>query len=313
VRRLRLLRVLTGLLVTAVLTALLCSSPAQAGGTLNGVRLLLKGPGSSYTDAGGVALAVAAGGTSSFGIRMSNAGATTTTYYVNLQSSSLPATAVLYSGSGLALTRMSDAGSPSPGFYPVTLASGATKQMTVKVTLPKTSPQGINQVSFGVLSEVGDFLNGALLTTNVKPPARGSSAYEVYARSGTQPFIGGEVDRQFAMAPPIATGSAASFSVKLQNDSALATRIGLKVSSGFCGSAFPVTVKDGTRDVTADALAGTYRTPVALGPGASRTLTVFAKNLGSASCATTGLVVQSLTPEGTEAHYEYLIVARKAA
>ena len=305
---------LTGLLVTAVLTALLCSaSPAQAGGTLNGVRLLLKGPGASYTDAGGVALTAAAGGTSSFGVRLSNAGPTAATYYVNLFSSSLPATAVLYSGSGLFLTRMSDAGSPAPGYYPVTLLAGASRQMTVKVTLPKDSPQGLNQVSFGVLNAAGEFINGALLTTNVKPPARGSSAHEVYARSGTQPFIGGEVNSQFAMAPPIATGSAATFSVKLQNDSTLSTTIGLKVSSGFCGSAFPVTVKDGTRDVTADTLAGTYRTPVALAPGASRTLTVGARNMGSPSCASTAFQIQSLTPEGNEAHYEYLIVARKAA
>jgi hypothetical protein len=309
VRRLLNSRLLIAVFLASVVTTFLTiAAPAQADTGIP--RVLVKGPGTTYTDAGAAALAVAAGSTATFGIKVINTDAAPQTYHLLLQSSSLPATSVLYTG-GLLGTRLTP---DSDGYYPLTLAPGATKQLTLKVTMPVGSAQWINQTSFVVLSETNEFLAGALLTTNVKAPAHGSSPYEIYARNGSQPFIGGSVDLQFAMAPPMGTGSAANFTVKLQNDGTTSTKIGFRLVSGFfCSEAFSVKVRDGVTDVTAAALAGSYRTPKALAPGRSRALTVTVKNLGSpATCDSSGFEVDSLTPAGDLVTYDYLIVARKA-
>lgn len=307
-RRLPSPRLLIILLVTAVVTALLSVGSAQADAGIP--RLLVKGPGSNYTDAGGVALTVAAGSTASFGIKLINTDPTPSSYLLELQSSSLPATTVLYSAGFPAKPMIPN----SDGYYPVTLAAGATRQMTLKVTMPASSPQFLNQTSFVVLSESGSFLTGALATTNIKAPAHGTSSYEIYARNGTQPFIGGEVSSQFAMAPPLATGATASFTVKLQNDGAAPATLGLE---GFmflaCADTFPFTVRDGTTDVTAAVLDGSYRTPSPILPGRSRTLHVSVRNNGATQSCTNGAMhIGVTTADGTPVTYVYLVAARKA-
>ena len=116
----------------------------------------------------------------------------------------------------------------------------------------------------------------------------GATPRDLFVKQGSQAAIGGPGrEFQVSTAPTISGTQAATFTLILQNStSSTPTTIGLYLFDGGCAT---VTVKDGTLDVTAAVLNGTYQSPPLAKLG-KRNLTLTVKNLG-AGCAYTQLSV----------------------
>jgi hypothetical protein len=292
----------------ALLLSVLTLTPTQANAASTAGTLQLKGPGSTYSPTSTyTSLAVSAGNTATFSIKVVNTGSSQAQFNVRLASIGLASTVGLFAGS-LGVTPLAES---EDGYFTNPIAGGGSQVMTLKVTPPAGSPQGSTHTYVYLYTTSGTFLGTVEVWTNVSAPTHGTSSYEVFARNGTQPYIGGSYSTQSASAPPIGTGASVGFNVKLQNDGPGATKIGFRLDDFGCG-AFTATVKDGLTDVTAAALAGTYRTPAALNPGASRTLTVTVKNLGG-PCDSQVYAVEALDPSsGDYVFFSYLNINRIA-
>jgi hypothetical protein len=163
------------------------------------------------------------------------------------------------------------------GYTTPPLAPGAAHAMTLKVTPNVESAQGISRVTVSLWATDRIEIDRVYTQTNIKAPARATSAAELFVKQGSQPYVGGVFSGQVMTAPTITTTGTATYKVKLQNDSAASSAVGLVMDggAGSCALEFPITVKDGSTDVTAAAKAGTYS--VTLAPAAARTLTVTVK------------------------------------
>jgi hypothetical protein len=294
-------------LVAGVVTFLTSSSPA--GAASHSGALQVKGPGSTYAPMGSsVTLAAAAGTAVTFGLKVVNTGPGTAQFRVEVHQSVLATATVVVTAGSLNVTPLAS----SDGYYTNPIAAGGNQLLTVKVTRPAGSPQSAYNTFAYLYATDGTYLGIDYLTTNVQAPAKGTTALDLFARNGSQPFIGGSYSGQTATSPAIATGASTQFTVKLQNDGTVAGKIGLLMGYSdpeSCGHAsFPFTVKDGFTDVTA-AAKGSYLTPT-LAVGASRTLTVTVKNNGG--CNSAQMFAQAKSVIGLYGPYSYLLVNRTA-
>jgi hypothetical protein len=273
-------------------TGLICS-PATAASHQG--RLQLKGVGSYYSGPGTVvAEAVAAGTTDQFALQVVNTGTTVAQYNIKVVSSGLAAKSDLYTGS-LLLTPL--ASSPD-GYYTVALAPGKAQTFALKVVVPKGTPQGTIKNAVSLHATDGTALGGtSYALTEIKPPTYGSTSEDLYARQGSQAWVGDPSSQDFndgqtASAPALKIGDKAVFSVKVQNDGpdpstgfGIAAYYPSPAGGGFCST---FTIKDGTRDVTNEmvlgAALGWYAGP-ALAVHASKTFTVTATRTVGASCS----------------------------
>lgn len=269
--------------VLVLLASVLTASPSSAAST--GGKLLIKGPGSVYSSSNAnvppyayVSENVGPGATDQFELQVKNTGETLAQFNLKLFNfGPLPATADLYTGS-VFLTPLAQG---PDGYYTAPIQPGKTQALTLKVKIPAGSPQGSEIVGITLNSTDGTFITGAYAQTDVKAPTYGTSNHDVFFKQGSQAFVGGSVDDQVATSPALALNGSAAFSVKLQNDGATPTTIrgGLGGGAPHCST---IVVKDGTTDVTAAVLAGTYTTPVLAVHGA-KTLAVTVKRT-AASC-----------------------------
>ncbi len=284
-------------LVLLVAVALAASSLALAGaasayGGESGY-LLIHGPGTAFAGPGSYNnVTTTAGGTATYTFEIKNTGSDTAQYDLRLSTgyadncgSCANAKIVLTPGTADSVA----AAQGQTGWFTPPIAAGKTLSFTMKVTPPAGSPpgtvfevdpflddsSGINQISFAfaqvtVTASTGTAADDQFVTGagSQKPVAQRGGAFTMVNDPSAKP------------------NATSVFTVKLQNDSAVAGRITYQLYDySGCGAAFPATVKVGTTDITAAAVAGTYQTPV-LAKGKFTTLTVTVTAVGTLSQCT---------------------------
>ncbi len=239
------------LLAAAVVTPGSATAASQ-----NGVLQEL-GPSGSYSQGIGVALPTTAGTQISFGLKVKNTGTDIAQYNLRVVAPA-NATVILATGSIIETTLAQGA----DGYFTTVIKAGAVETLSVKVKPNAGIPQQSLFTYVDLYSTDGNHLDRTVLDTEIKAPAAGTSAYDLFAHSGSQAPIGGPVDFQTSNAAAIKPATAASFTVRLKNDSAVAGPIGLgyQRSSSACNQFYTVSVKAGSVDVTQQATAGHYLT-----------------------------------------------------
>jgi hypothetical protein len=264
-------------IVFLLLAAGLVSTPTFAAS--HSGRLQIKGPGSVYSGTYTYAAeAVGAGSTDQFQLQVVNTGTEVAQYRIHVLHDGPQASSGLYTGS-LALTPL--AAGPD-GYYTAPIAPGKTQSFTLKVVVAAGTPQAsINNYVYLNATD-GTDLGWVTARTEIKAPTYGTTAIDLFAKQGSQAYVGGSVIGQITSSPATSVGGSAAYTVKLQNDGTVPGPISASISprSEDCTS---VVVKDGTADVTAALLNGTYVTPT-LAVHSARTLAVTIKRVGGASC-----------------------------
>ncbi len=281
------------LVLAAILVAIgfTVPSPAQAASTSG--ALAVRGPGSVYTgtshpsglDDGNytfVSQAVGAGQTISYGIEVFNTGAETAQYKIKLEDIGGPARKTDLLAGSLVLTTLS---AGPDGYVTNPIAPGKFQALTMKVTVPAGTPQTGLQTYVHLLSTSGAAIDTAWVITEIKAAANGTHKFDVFARQGSQPFVGGTAgdDFQVATAPAQKVGVAATFNVKVQNNLPQASEAAVYLL--IDPNCTAVTVKDGSADVTAGITQGNYYITTLVKPGGFHAFTVTMKKLNnSADC-----------------------------
>jgi hypothetical protein len=188
----------------------------------------------------------------------------------------------------------------------VTPAIGAGKVVLFQLRVTPTAPgQVVSAVDVDLLTDSGLLIEGLDTQTNTAAPAAGTSSFELFAKQGTQPFVGGPVSGQTATGPALNVGQTTTYTLRLKNDGSTSQRIGLRVADvAGCAGSFTTTVKVGTKVWTTEAFAGTYLTPL-LAPGKYTQVTVAVKRT-AAGCPARQLRVESLD-NGAVVRASYLL------
>lgn len=271
--RTTILVLLTG--TAAVLAASLAVVPAASAASHTG-QLAVRGPGNSaYTRGPNVSLAVKEGATATFTIQVRNTDTTLAQYKVRVTDD--PGLAQLYDGSLL----LKPLASSPDGYYTKPLSPGGTQTLTVKIPVPVGTSTYRHRAVITLYGTDGDWIDDLSLIAEEPAVLKGSTAADIFVKSGGQLAVGGEDHFQVATAPTITGNQVATFTVTLQNSTGPTNPIGFELAPywSFCGAV--MVVKDGALDVTAKALDGTYRTPP-LAKAGKRVLTITIKNITSA-------------------------------
>ena len=272
--------VAAGVIITG-LTAV--SGAAGAYGGESG-ELLAKGPGSAYTTGGEpfVALQNTAGTPDTFGLEVKNTGSATAQFNIVLNNLAFtcapgcPYPTVTISQGALDVTPLVKGGN---GYFTAPIAPGKTSAYTLKLTVPKgTEASGTDYAVIELTDTAHNHLAYGIFDANVTQTKGTTSDEEFVAGAGGQkPVSDAHSLNALVTNPAVALGGTSVFTVKLQNDSTSSSQITYHLVDGSnCAAYYPATVKAGTTDVTALALAGTYISPV-LAPGKNVTLTVTVK------------------------------------
>jgi hypothetical protein len=303
-----------GALITAAglagLAALVASAPASATPTPIGL-FYFKPAGSSAYSLVPPFQGVAPGSSTTFQIKLVNVGDAAGQFNIALdQFSGGPA-----SQEGLypPTVTMTANGAPVPtdGWITPILAPGGAQVVNVKVAVPNFVLQS-GAYGFDIdenwVGQPGGF--SSQFFSVVVAQSSGSSAADVFVKTGYQPFVGGWIfgnppengDYPIESVNVLRRGSSGSATIRLQNDSPTAATIGLQATD-VCGfdttsafSTWPITITDGFKNVTAAVLAGSYVTPM-LKPNAHRDLRLIIKDNASPSCIS-GQVILTTSGQG---------------
>ena len=259
------------LVATFILVSLSVLRPEMADAASTAGEVDIKGVGSTYAKNAVAVKAVAPGAKSTYSIKVVNRGPSLAQFKVKTTTGGENAAAVsLLSGS----TNVLPLSSSADGYVTAPIASGKSVLLSLTITPTAGASRAKNSfVQVSLLSTANQAIGGVSATTFITALALGTTAWDEFVRAGSGPFVGGTNDHQFITAAPIKVGSTAAFTVRLRNDGTVPGTIGLRLAPSNCGSWFTVTVKDGSTDVTAKAVAGTYVTPT-LAVGARRDLVV---------------------------------------
>ena len=231
----------------------------------------------------------APGKTMTYKVGILNEDTVARSYKLRLTASGSPATALVYGSAFNAPALPTDG---SGRFVTPTVAPGKVLALVLKVT-PTAGGQHLSHVDVDLLTDFDALIEGVGTETNTPAPAVGTSSYELIAKQGSQPFIGGPVVGQTSNGPALNVGQTSTYTLRLKNDGGTAHSIGLKVTDlDGCAGSFTTTVKVGTKVWTTEAFAGTYLTPV-LAPGKYTQVSVLVKRT-AAGCPAKRLQVQSL-------------------
>jgi hypothetical protein len=244
----------------------------------------------------------ASGDTMTYKLGVLNEDSVAHSYRIRLTPSGAAATAAVWASGFNAKVLPTDA----DGSF-VTPSIGAGKVVLFQLKVTPTAPgQVVAGVGVDLLTDTGLLIEGLDTETNTAAPTAGTSSFELFAKQGTQPYVGGPVDGQTATGPALNVGQSSIYTLRLKNDGATPQQIGLKLTDvDGCAGSFTTTVKVGTKVWTTEAFAGTYLTPVLL-PGRYTQVTVTVKRI-AAGCAAKNLRVQSLDGGGGVVRTSYLL------
>jgi hypothetical protein len=253
------------LLVAALLVAGL--KPAVAASTDGEIQI--KGVGSTYVKNHSAGVAVDAGRTANYSIKVVNRGLSLAQFKIKAAHQYDPSTAKMFSGT----TDVTSLTYSSDGFITGPIAPGDAVLLKLAVTLPgNADADNRSQEVVTLQSTANAYIGQVTSDTTRTAPANGTTAWDAFARAGYEPYVGGSA-YSVAYAAPLKPGQTAVFTIRLKNDGTSPSTIGLHTHQSFPCASFTVQVKDGTADVTAAAQAGTYVTPT-LAAGRYRDLKV---------------------------------------
>lgn len=185
-----------------------------------------------------------------------------------------------------------------------TIQPGKTATYSLRVT-PFGTAGSTSHVDVSLATDFGAPIESVSTETYIAAPTNGTTSYELFAKQGSQLFVGGPTDGQIATGPALNVGGSAAYVLRLKNNAAAGSQIGLRLTDvDGCGGSYTVTVTDGVRAVTGDAYAGNYLSP-SLGRGAHRDVRVVIRRT-SAGCPSRLIKVQSLD-HGVVVRTSYLL------
>ncbi len=264
--------------------------------------LAIRGVGSVYSGHDHlVTRAVSAPGRSqAYPVAVTNDDSVARSYVIHLVAGGSSATVLLRpAGWGPALTPNSDG---DFGIGPI--GPGETERYSLVVTPTEAGPEP-SRVQVVLVGLWNAAIESVTTETNIAAPTRGTSSHELFAKQGSQPFIGGPTDGETTTGPALNVGGQAGYVVRLRNDGPAAAQVGLRLSDADgCNGSFTVTAKSGIKDVTADAYAGTFLSRV-LKPGGYQDVRVTIRRAAS-GCPARLIRVQSLDA-GVPVRTSYLL------
>ncbi|QSR27481.1 hypothetical protein CFH99_17810 [Nocardioides aromaticivorans] len=262
----------------AVLAASLAVVPSASAASHDG-NLVVKGPGgSAYTDGYLVSQVGKEGVTLTYTFQVRNTGSTLAQFRIQINDWT-GAQAHLYDGS---LLLKSLASSPD-GYYTKAIPAGGNQTLTIKIAVPGGTAAYEHYSTVNLYATDGTYVDSFYLIAEEPAFLTGATSHDLFIKQGSQAAVGGPGrSYQIATAPTISGTQVATFTAILQNStSSTPATIGFRIDGPYgCGT---VTVKDGSLDVTAAALAGTYQSPPLAKLG-KKNLTVTVKNI-PAGCA----------------------------
>jgi hypothetical protein len=306
--------VAASLAASAVIAAIVAPA-AHATGAVDGAVLRIHSTGSVYAGSGDTVTAVdTPGGTSTYTVEVENKGSVQCQFNLRLNTE-VGETLTLSAGS-LITTPL--ALGPS-GYYTPAISPGKSLVFTLKAK----AATSMNQISryfntVALYDTDGNFLDQVNAETEFKATT-GPFLDDVYVTGNTGGPLISEPQLFFAdyADQPIKSGKAASYSVKVQNDSQTPAALRVSISSfAPCDdealAPFPLSVKVGTSDVTPAVEAGTYMTAtLAHAKSVTFTVSVSYPSPAPAGCTSdqTALVAFGPDNSATEVNMDTLLAA----
>lgn len=290
----RLLSAVAATAVSTVATVLITAVPAHATPTAH----LLAKSGSLYTENPIINMGVVPGSAAkSFPFKIVNTGTDAEQYKVVVTPSTSQVSAALYVGSTAVRNT----------YYTAPIPAGGTLSLTLKVSLAVGAPQNQYTTDVSVRDpETNGYLDDFTADANATYQA-GNTGHDLFVKTGSQPYAGGSYGPQFETAGALKVGSTATFTLRLQNNGTTAASIALSGSANFnCPTAYAVTVKQGTKDITGPVYANTYSTAV-LSPGAKVDLKLTVKS--TATCLADYFEFSATGPDGSVQEYAHVVGA----
>ena len=286
-----------GTSIAAVVAALVVAIP-PAHAAPSGYWLT-KGAGSIYSKNNIVNLGVVPGGTAkTFYYKIVNTAPTAESFKINMSAHNAAITAKLYKGT----TAVPDE------YVTPAIAPGSNMAFKVKVTLAAGTPQGEYITQLDLSNPVGNALIDTVYADANATNQTGVERNDLFLKTGSQPFVGGSYSPQFETANALKVGNTATFTLRLKNSGTSPAAIGLDDNPNtFCTSSFSLTIKQGTQNVTAAVLAGSYNTGT-LAPGAKKELKVLVKLVSAASCENAYFGFTASGPDGSNLQYGHVII-----
>jgi hypothetical protein len=191
-------------------------------------------------------------------------------------------------------------------YYTAPLAPGKSLALTLKLSVPQGAPQAEYLASLVLRDpETNGVIDAATADANATYQT-GNTRNDLFVKTGSQPYVGGSVG-QFTTATALKPGNTATFALRLKNDGGTPSTITLDGQPNFnCPSNFLVTIKQGTADVTAAVMNGTYSSGV-LAPGARVDLKLTVKLLTAAPCTAAYFGFNASGPDGTEGSFAHVV------
>lgn len=291
----RLFVVLVTTVLGAVATVAVSTAPAHAA--VSG-DLLAKGSGSVYSQSSVVNQGVVPGAAPrSWSFKIVNTGTQAEQFKVVKGAFSTGATATLYRGSTVLPNR----------YFTTPIAPGGSLVLTLKVSVVAGMPQG----DYYGLVELRDPDTNVLLDSIYADAnatyQTGNTQHDLFVKSGTQPYVGGSF-MQYTSSNALKPGNSATFLLRVQNNGPTGAAISLSGPTMGCSTDFAWTVKQGTKDVTAAVLNGTYSTGP-LAPGGRRDLKLWVKLLNPSSCTASYFRLAASGVDGSVAQNAHVLIA----
>lgn len=266
----RLLVAIATAAIATVTTLTATTAPAHAAAS---GYLLIKGTGSVYTANDIVNLGVTPGSTKSWGLKVVNTGGTPQQFKITLSGSQPQMASALFVGS----TRV-----PVP-YYTAPIAPGRSLALTLKISVNQGAPAAEYAANVVLRDpETNGIIDSATGDANATYQT-GNTRNDIFVKTGSQPYVGGSTT-QFTTATALKPGNTATFALRLKNNGGTPAAITLNdVANPSCAASFLVVVKQGTTNVTAAVMAGTYSTGI-LAPGARKDLKLTVKLVAATPC-----------------------------
>jgi hypothetical protein len=252
--------------VFALATATLGSPSAGAAGAATGGLLEIHGPGGVYAGSNALVSTVTAiGGTGTFSIKVVNTESEPAQYDVRINPPDFGPLQTLTDGSK-SVTALAQ--SPR-GYVTGPIKAGKADVLTLTVTTPATAGSlYFYESSVNLYDLDGGFLDTVEWDDRVAA-ATGANATDAYLSSPGSAVVNTTPnDEGLVAAKPIRPNGVATYTVKLRNDARTPTAILVSFgefppcTTGSGAPLFPATITVGGTDITAEASAETYLTPV---------------------------------------------------
>lgn len=267
---------------------------------------LFRGPGTYYTAADEATATIAVadhGNVAQYFVKVTNTGTTATSYNFVLGKSGTPSNAQVNIKGGAILPLDANGNWITPVIQP-----GKYREFAVKVT-PNGTGQSISKVQIALRHPNGALATRSFSETNTDAPLKGTDGFGLFARAGSQRWIGGSFDGQITTAASLALNQTATFTTRLRNDGTAARSMEYAVL-GTPTPCWTRVVKVGTVDITAAATGAGYVTKT-LNPGQYLDVKVLVKRVAAAGCS--GIAFTAVTRDaGTTKHFSHLLSNPKA-